>query len=148
MTPYVTDEEADTYFADRLPSVEWDEAADADKAKSLATATRLINNLAYHGTKTDSAQENEFPRNEAVEVPRQVKEACCEIAYALLEGQSPEKDMRTINASGKRFGGAGATVDPDNVPLNYMHGIPSSTAWNLLRPYLNNHLSVRLERIT
>jgi len=148
MAAYASIVDADTYFTTRLPSEEWDVASVGDKTKALATATRLIDQLNFKGVKADPGQENAFPRDEGTVVPQPIIDACFEVAYALLEGRNPEYDFENINVIGSGIGASRLTKDIDNVPLNVIHNIPSTIAWNYLRPYLNNSLTLRLERLS
>ena len=148
MSSYVTTDEADTYFETRFQSEEWEDADSDTKIRVLATSTKLMDNLNYFGTKTESSQELQFPRNGQTTIPTRVKEACYEISYALLEGRDPDYDIENINVSGSRFGSASVSRDPENIPLHVVAGIPSIRAWNLLRPYLNNSQTLRIERIS
>lgn len=148
MSQYIDNIDAETYFLTRLPSEEWDVALDDTKTKALSTATRLIDQLNFCGTKTDPLQELAFPRNGDTVVPTPILNACCEIAYALLEGRNPEYESENINIVSSGIGANRLTKDVDSVPMNVIHNIPSSIAWNYLRPYLNNSLTLRMERLS
>ena len=145
MASYITNGDADTYFATRYPVDEWDAATEDDKTRTLATATRLIDQLNFAGSKTVSTQENEFPRNTSTTVPTAIKNACCEIAYSLLEGYEIEVGN---NVKVSKFGQVTVEYDVDSIPLHIAHNIPSSQAWNYIRPYLNNTQAIKLERLS
>jgi hypothetical protein len=100
---YISRADAETYFADRLNSSEWDDATDANKDAALIQATRMIDYRDYIGVRTDSDQALKFPRSGLVddgvaldpdEVPQSVLDATCELAlYALQEDYSALGDL-------------------------------------------------------
>jgi len=147
---YVTNENADIYFVTRYPSDEWDIAIDKDKTQTLATATRLINQLNFVGDKAVSTQINEFPRGLAttILIPVAIMDACCEIAYALLEGHDVNYDIETLNVVNSKFGNVTLNKDIHSTSMHLIHGIPSGIAWQLLRPYLRATSTIKIERIS
>lgn len=146
MSSYADRTYGDSYFADRYPSTVWDNATDANKDKALATATRLIDNLNFAGDKYLSTQDNEFPRGDDTTVPSKIKDACCEIAYALLDGADPELEMQSVGLESVGF--AKVSLDKNFTPEHLKHGIVSARAWIYLRPYLRDPNTVTLSRIT
>ena len=148
MSSYVTVIEADTYFVEKYPSDEWDIANATTKQATLSTATRLINQLNFFGTKSTQTQVNEFPRNGQTDLPNAVKYACFEIAYALLDGQDVEYNSENVNVLTSKFGSVTTTKQKDSVPLHMLHNIPSSQAWNYLRPYLVNTETLKIGRMS
>lgn len=143
---YISIYDADTYFGTRFNSDSWNPTSDPDKTKLLMTATRMIDTLNYAGDKTDEDQELEFPRGGDTEIPLSIKYACCEIAYALLQGFDPEYELRNLSNQASSF---------DNIKIqntNSYHearinGIPSTVAWDLLRPFLRDGSSITLSRV-
>jgi hypothetical protein len=105
---YISRADAETYFADRLNSSEWDDATDANKDAALIQATRMIDYRDYMGVRTDSDQVLKFPRSGLVddgvdvdpdEVPQKVLDAACELAiYALQDDYSAPGDMDDFSA--------------------------------------------------
>lgn len=146
MASYATNSEANMYFTSRYPNDEWEAATDAEKTATIATATRLIDQLNFAGTKTVSTQENEFPRNTSTAIPNNIKYACYEIAYALLAGHDVEYDAETLNVRMAKFGNVTTMKDQDAIPIWMAHNIPSLQAWNYLTPYLLNTQTLKLER--
>ena len=146
MASYINNAKADAYFATRYPKDEWDAATADEKTATLATATRLIDQLNFAGEKTDSNQENEFPRNTLLTIPVAIENACCEIAYALLEGHNVEYDAENVNIIKSKFGDVATEKDKDAPLMHLIHNIPSSQAWNYLRPYLLNTQTLKIER--
>jgi hypothetical protein len=59
---YVTRDEADGYFADRLYTTKWDDASNPEKDKALVTATRRIDEEQFTGEKTTLGQALKWPR--------------------------------------------------------------------------------------
>lgn len=147
MTAYITNGDADLYFESRLDSDLWDETNETNKTKALATATRLIDRLNFEGDKTDDDQSLEFPRGGDTSIPQDIKDACCEIAYALLTGRDPEYEAEhqgTTTASNE----VGRLVtDARSINMAKAHSIPSAVAWNLLRPYLRDGSVFTLSRV-
>ena len=98
---YVTRDEANAYFADRLNSDTWDEATDTDKSKALIQATQIIDQKDFLGYKSVSTQALKFPRTGLVDdgidvdgstVPKRVKDAVCELAIWCLSEDYTEPD--------------------------------------------------------
>ena len=93
---FVSNEEAEEYFVGRIDAAAWDTADPTQKDKALVTATRILNELSWAGYAASSNQVLAFPRIcsffeplmgftvEAVDIPRRIKEATCELAYHLL----------------------------------------------------------------
>ena len=132
VTAYVTVEEAATYFASRLHSEVWTQTADADKQKALVMATRAIDRQLLKGRKATDAQELAFPRYPDTEVPEAVKEACCEIALALLErGNSQRRKLQQEGVQSFTLGNMSETYVP-----GAGRGLISKEAKELLRPWL------------
>lgn len=168
---YGTVVDGDVYFATRLHSEAWDLASALDKTKALYTATRSIDRLNFKGNKTavynlyigvtdpdditdaqiraaSLTQELEFPRDGDTTVPKEVEEACYEIAYSLLDGVDPEMEIENIGLSGTSFAGVKTNYDRTNQPVEHLsNGIASSMAWRLLKPYLRFSRAVKIFRV-
>lgn len=94
---YNTLAEANTYFSNRYGSSDWEDADVSDLQKALSTAYKRLNQEYYMGTRTSTSQEGAFPRyglkdrnGEWIDentVPQDIKDAECELALALLNGQ-------------------------------------------------------------
>lgn len=91
---YVSLDEANAYFAERLYASEWGVATSTEKEKALITAARMIDRCAFSGKVAAADQAMAWPRVNVREdqgrdlnliVPRQVKDAQCELGYALLK---------------------------------------------------------------
>lgn len=103
-TSYPTVEEADDYFSGRLHSEDWTEAT--LKEVALMTATRLLDRYAiWEGTKSTQEQALDWPRYGVEDkdgyiidddiVPDAIKQATCELAYALLsEDRTVDNPLR------------------------------------------------------
>lgn len=59
---YVTVNEADVYFEDRLDAAAWTSATSSQKSQALITATRMLDNLSWKGSIEDTSQLLAFPR--------------------------------------------------------------------------------------
>lgn len=148
--------QAEDYFAGRLNSDSWDQASESDKGKALLGATQRINALNFSGVRTadeltrcnqplavsNPAQPLEFPRNGSTVIPTDIYVACCEIAFALLDGVDPELELQNINTTQHGFASLQETYNSNIVNLAFRHGIPSVTAWTLLQPYLLDPLDI------
>jgi hypothetical protein len=96
---YITVTEADNYISTRPYSDSWPDdssAGEAEKELYLEAATHMLDNyVQWHGVKTSSDQENEWPRMyvrdrqgfliDKDEVPQCLKFATVELALALLD---------------------------------------------------------------
>lgn len=96
---YVTRDEANTYFGDRIDGDDWTSAANDTKDRALLTAAKRIDLEKYEGEKTDTDQALQWPRlyvfDEVVdpdeelpsdEIPEKVKRAQMELAFAYITG--------------------------------------------------------------
>jgi len=129
---YVNLTEANEYFSDRLHADAWAEAADADKEKALAMATKAIDRQPLKGRKTDPSQPLAFPRYPDTEIPTTVKEACCEEALALLErGNSQRRKFQQEGVQSFALGNMSETY-----VAGAGRGLLSQEAKELLRPWL------------
>lgn len=129
---YCTIEEANEYFAGRLHAERWGETSDADKEKALRQATKEIDRQLLKGRKATDTQELAFPRYPDTEIPEAVKEACCEIALALLErGNSQRRKLQQEGVQSFTLGNMSETYAP-----GAGRGLISQEAKELLRPWL------------
>jgi len=151
MTPYISVEDAQDYFDDRLNTGAWDVhsvTGDGDQEKALKQATRIINRLNFIGSKTDDAQENQFPRGGDTEIPEDIEIACCEIAIALLDGVDPDIEMENLNMTTQAYGQTSTSYDRTNPAEHILAGVPSATAWRYLKPYLRDSRQVNVSRVS
>lgn len=148
MANYVTVLEVDTYASERLNSRAWINASVTDRNKAIAQASRMMNRLNFAGSKTDEGQELEFPRNGETVTPQDIKDACSEITIVLLGGANVEKDFEQQKVTSRRYAAVMTTYDPRVVSEHTATGIPSFTAWQLLRPYLADPNGVVLSRVS
>lgn len=154
MAAYETYTAADTYFLDRLYVAEWTASTNSDKTKALTEASARIDRLKFAGTKVDSAQTEEFPRyygDEAVgdeAVPTDIKIACYEVAFALLDGVDPELELENLAVSARGVSSARTTYARGEVPAHFAAGIPSAYAWNYLKPYLKASGTIKIHRVS
>jgi len=129
---YIDIDGADEYFAGRLHAERWGETSDADKEKALRQATKEIDRQLLKGRKATDAQELAFPRYPDTEIPEAVKEACCEIALALLEkGNSQRRKLQQEGVQSFSLGNMSETYTP-----GAGRGLLSQEAKELLRPWL------------
>ncbi len=136
---YVSLAEANEYFSNRLHVDAWAEASDADKDKALAMAAKAIDRQPLRGRKTDPAQEVAFPRYPDTEIPKEVQEACCEEALALLErSNSQRRKLQQEGVQSFTLGNMSETYAP-----GAGRGLLSQEAKELLRPWLLGAVNIR-----
>jgi hypothetical protein len=95
---YVTVDEANAYFADRLDVAAWTDGSDTQKSQSLITATMILDSLEWAGVAVSDSQSLAFPREGSYFDPRlgydvdlsgakavsRINTATFELAYHLL----------------------------------------------------------------
>lgn len=145
---YLTPAQALEYFQKRLYSDNWYSSSIENRQAALIQATQLIDRLPLIGTKTESTQTLQFPRDPDTDVPQDVLMACCEIAYELLSGAQMNKDYEAINLAQATAGSIKSQRDMRAQPEHIVYGIPSYKAWYFLRNYLINRRDVVLSRVT
>jgi Putative DnaT-like ssDNA binding protein len=101
---YVTEAEATTYFADRFGFDKW--VAETKKNEALISATQIQDLLCiWNSEKSDPDQTLEFPRVAYDPTPQDIKDAQCEIAYAIIDNASVstegERLLKSLDAKGK-----------------------------------------------
>lgn len=137
MSIYGSVAEADSYFTGRLQTDAWDIANDTDRFKALSMATRAIDRLNFIGSKTDPAQDLQFPRGD-VTVPTDIKNACFECALAFLDGFDPNIEIENLAISSQGMAEVRNTYDRSFALEHIRMGIPSAVAWAYLKPYLRD----------
>lgn len=150
MGQYATIQEASAYFATRLHSGLWGATNPTDKNASLISATRIIDRLNYMGDKHDleTPQELEFPRGTDTVVPSDIKIACYEIAFALLDGVDPEMETDNLAVVSEGYSSVRSTYDRNAALPHLAAGVPSMTAWRYLLPYLRDDRSFKMSRVS
>lgn len=145
-TSYIDIAEAQTFFNERFGTEAWDLASDDFKLRALKQATKSINALNFMGSKTVSTQANEFPRSGDTVVGDDIKEACCEIAYSLLDGAEVDLERQNLTADSQGISDARATYTRVIAVDHIAAGIASARAWDILKPYLYDGRGVRVSR--
>ena len=129
---YCTIEGADEYFAGRLHAEAWTGADAETKEKALKQATRQIDRQPLRGRKSDREQALAFPRYPDTEIPKEVQEACCEEALAILEsGNSQRRKLQQEGVQSFSLGNMSETY-----VAGAGKGLLSQEAKELLRPWL------------
>ena len=118
-TSYVSRADANTYFATSFNDAAWTALSDAQKDLALQVATRNLETLQWYGTKCESDQALQWPREVAADgscdatvcttIPNQLVEATCELALKLHANQSiyidgPETTTTGTYVSKERIG--------------------------------------------
>lgn len=147
MPAYISISAATDYFANRLNTDPWDDASEIDAEKALNMATDAIDRLNFLGEKTDSSQENQFPRSGDVTVPTDIQEACAEIALRLLDGVDPELEFENLTMVSQGYANVRSTYDRSSPLEHIVAGIPSITAWRKIKPYLRDARGIGVNRV-
>lgn len=151
MAAYDTYTNADTYFGKRLHVLSWTDASNTNKTKALEEASSRIDRLQFSGLLVDEDQEREFPRyygddpDGTETVPDDIKIACYEIAFALLDDIDPDADFTIVS---RKFDRVSTTYNRDYLAEHLAAGIPSVLAWRFLQPYLSRAKTIKLNRVT
>jgi hypothetical protein len=131
--PYADVIYADNYLAGRGNEDKWQELTMTEKERYLFSATLKIDTLKFNGKKTNPRQNREFPRNGGKYIPDDVKCACADEAYSMLNDANVQRreliragvTSFSIGDLHETYGGAGV----DDILL-------SQTAKILLSKYL------------
>lgn len=146
MSTYVDQAEAVEYFSHRLNSCAWDNATLDQQDASLLQATEIVDQLPLTGYKATKEQELRFPRAGQTTVPQDVKNACCDIALALLDGRDPEEDFMELSRSGERYASLRTQRDTLMTEDHIVAGMPSARAYRYLAKYIRAYQSITLRR--
>jgi hypothetical protein len=170
-TAYATVDQANDYFAERLHSAIWSHCNPVEQWQALVMATRIIDQLNFKGYKhtvytllngvmdvsevdpaairaAEAAQELEFPRGSDTEVPPVILRASFEIAYALLDGVDPDTELENLAVSSQGYAGVRTTYNRIQQPIEHLvAGVPSATAWRLLKPFIRDGKAVKTSRV-
>lgn len=130
---YATLDEADTYLEGVLNTEAWDLSTDVLRTKALKQATRIIKSLSV-------------PVYEDPDIPQDYKSATVEIALKLLEGVDPEIELRNMSIASFSFDKLSQSNKNGETPLHIIAGVPSITAFNILRCYMPDVTTVHLRR--
>lgn len=140
---YVSLDEANSYFADRLDVAAWETASNTQKDQSLVTATQILETMDWTGVAVSDSQSLAFPRSgtyfdprlgydaslTSVAVTKRVNSATFELAYHLLNNDGLLDDTGGVDKL--TVGKIDLTTirRPDTLP---------SVVRNLIRPLLVN----------
>ena len=147
-TAYITVDDADTYFSERLNTSAWDISTTTDKGIALKDATKRIDRLNFIGEKNESDQERQFPRYDDTTIPYDIQYATAELAMVLLDDIDPNMEIELLGMKSQGLASARSTYDRSFVPEHLQAGIPSSEAWAYLKPYLVDPQSIEVNRAT
>ena len=146
MADYITEGEGTTYMGERLNADAWTAASSGDRVKAIKMATKIIDHLNYIDDLLVSTQVNQFPRTNQVAVPQDIKDACAEMALALLDGVDPELEHENLYMTQFSFVNAKIVYDRENPAPHIRSGVPSMIAWRLLSPYLRDPQQIIVSR--
>ncbi len=167
-TTYGSLNAANTYFTTRLHSNLWFNETSTERANALYKATSILEMLNYKGCKAtvytaleadseatqatlraaEAAQELEFPRDMDTSVPTTIEYATYEIAFALLDGIDPDLELENLAVVSQGYAGVKTTYNRGQQPIEHLiNGVPSATAWRMLRPFLRSDGGPKLSRV-
>lgn len=140
--------DADRFFGSLLEGQRWAYTDPHRRRQALNSATMRIDRLNFSGCRASSTQPLQFPRGTDTEVPEDIKQATYLLALALLKGIDPDTERDNLSVVVQAYGGLRTEYDRTSTPAYVSAGIPCPTAWNLLQPYLDPKLGLRLERVS
>lgn len=145
---YGTVARGNTYFLNYSFDVNdlWSTTNDDRKTIALNRATIMIDSLEFKGDKTDATQLHEFPRDAATTVPVDVERATYEIAWAILDGRDVEHENESLDVEELGMNRVRVRKNLKAYSEAKLHGIPSTVAWDLLRPFLKEGATLDLTR--
>ena len=131
---YLTLDEADIYLESVMNTEPWDLSTDILRTKAIKAAQKIIESLSLTGTIVDG------------EPVAAIKDATVEIALRLLDGIDPETEMYNQTVKELEFDRLKQTNKSGETPLHVIAGVPSITAFNILRRFMPDITTVRLSR--
>jgi hypothetical protein len=91
----------------------------------------------------------EFPRGADTDIPQSIKDACMEIAEALLDGKDAEQELENLSVFTTKAEGVSVSSDRRYIPIEHLVNlIPSAVAWSWIKPFLVDDEAIKLTRIT
>ena len=115
--------------------------------KALNISYKSIECLPFRGEKTSVEQTDEFPRDGDTEVPQDIINAECELAFEIIKGRDAEKEFKNLTVTSVRFGPASTSfTEKGNDKAHIAAGIVSINAWKLVLPYLGGIKSFKILR--
>jgi len=150
--------EANNYFEQKFHTFAWNKASADDKVRANNDAFQGINMFNYISQKypvqqllnanpdtpeadlqaADLTQVGEFPRGDSTVVPKEIEYAQFLWAYALLDGRVPEEDFEQLAVTSQAYGGVRQAYNRQIAMTHTALLIPSSQAYNYLRPWFRN----------
>jgi len=149
IVPYADVAYADAYFAERVGADGWAALDSAVKEKALKHATKLVDQCDFVLEKTDENQAREFPRNGETEVPDEVLQATCEVAFELeINSKIPTNMTKKAGIASESVGDTSRSYGPGGAGevLGISSGLPSTQAAILLRDWIRDPRELTLHR--
>lgn len=152
---YLSSADANAYFSTKMYTRFWDNASEDLRRKACVEATRILDRLAYIGIKSDPAQIHQWPRKIYLDnqtfkdlgIPQGFLDANCEIILALLSGVDPQKEFENLRKHQETFLSVKVSYDSSIIPEHITAGVPSFTAWQLIRQYLKSATEFKINRV-
>lgn len=157
---YITQVEAVTQYAERLPVVIWGfdaggedtlidvwvDSTIAEQDKALSEATRVIDSFNYDGYKTADGQSSEFPRNGANSIPKEVKDATLELAIHILKELKITENSNPWIARGRDVNATRIETVVAEARESVSFG-KSKTYYTVVHPYLKRWVKGRYRSV-
>ena len=140
---YVTLAEYKTYI---LNNFESDEYTDNEITRSLNRATKILDRLNWLNTANET--DHAWPRYDESDIPDSIKEATILMAFDLLNGIDPDKEIESLNLTSAAYGSLRTSYTRDQIPAYILAGITSAKVWSYILPYLNENNQIKLQRVS
>lgn len=121
------DDELDTHLTTEV----WIEASDDTKTKAVATANRIINRLNLDTNILDNT----------------IIEAVSEIVLVLLDGIDMNDEQDSLNVTSRSYASTKTSYDRNLALEHHRAGVPSSVAWDILKPWLIPNDTINFNRV-
>ena len=100
------------------------------------------------GAGDDAVEARRYPVLHDPGVPEDIGDATAEIALSLLDGVDPELEFENLAMITQQYGTIKSTYDRSINQEYKMAGVPSMTAWRMLKPYLRDSQGIDLNRVS
>jgi len=163
-TSYLSVAAAATILESELNTSPWDSSDVPLREKALLMATRVVESLAFAGSKVDSTQVLQFPRQLKLPVnswqgvtgsvpgpttiPSQIERAVALMAVAFLDGIDPDIEFDNLQMIHSKYNGIEMNFGRAEYTQYKVLGIPCYSAWKLLKPFLRDGRGLSLSRVS
>jgi tRNA A37 N6-isopentenylltransferase MiaA len=135
-----------SYLANRLYTEDWSALSPQDRLRAMEMVNNALNALDWSGELTSAEQTNAWPRD-SLPIPKPIKYAFSEECLAYAKGDTVDDLLEQANVRQDSYAKSQTTYI-GRVPENLLNGIISGSAWHLIKPYLRDARSVRVNRVS